>query len=444
MFIQNMTWIDNFLLMRRRNPLSLFAKFDLFSWIFLKKILVSLDTMALERTQYFNSDAIKKFQDLQFFYLLRFACSVIPFWQKKFGVINFLPVLTRGELREAFPLCTAATVFPDSFYKESTSGSTGEPVTFLGDFGMLNRRLSIRRRFLRWINKRPGKVVKIMAKDRRGLESEGILFSCQSPRELEEKRLALYPLISGAPVILEGVTSFLVHLARLVERENIATNIQGIITFGEHVTPPERELLEKVFRTSVFRYYASQEIGAIAQECEYHNGLHINSEWLRVEIVDEENQAVSLGTTGKVLITTFENKVMPFIRYEIGDRARFIRGACRCGRMLPRIEFEGRLKDTIVLPDGRESHFLEIGPAFWKFFDKIQHYQIVQESADSLYFYVVPRDQNFFTRSICQEIESGVLAILGVSMSVKVFTMDKVPYEQRGIKLRSFVSKISS
>lgn len=451
-----MARIENLLLMRRQNPFSLLAKFDLSSQLFFKKILASLDTAILERTQYFNNDAIRAFQDLQFFHLVRFSWNSIPFWKKKINTLNFkdelyhyidpidISPLTRGELREAFPLCTAATMFPEAFYKESTSGSTGEPITFFGDYGMLNKRLAVRRRFLRWINKKPGKVIKIMEKDRRGLESEGILFPCRSPRQLEEKRLSLYPLISATPIILEGVTSFLVHLARLIEAENIFTNIQGIITFGEHVTPPERELLERVFSAPVFRYYASQEIGAIAQECEYHDGLHINTEWLRVEIVDDEGRAVPTRTTGRVLITMFENKVMPFIRYEIGDRAKFIPDACRCGRTLPRIEFEGRLKDTIALPNGRESHFLEIGPAFWKFFDYIQNYQIVQETIDSLYFYVVPRDSNFFTKSICQEIENGVTAILDAPMSVKVFIAEKVPYEQKGIKLRSFVSKIFS
>lgn len=45
----------------------------------------------------------------------------------------------------------------------------------------------------------------------------------------------------------------------------------------------------------------------------------VNSETLFVEILDENNQAVPNGTSGRIVITSFFNKAHPFIRYDLGD-----------------------------------------------------------------------------------------------------------------------------
>jgi phenylacetate-CoA ligase len=81
---------------------------------------------------------------------------------------------------------------------------------------------------------------------------------------------------------------------------------------------------------------------------------HVNSEHALVEIVDEHGRPVSSGKAGRVVITTLENRLMPLIRYDLGDYAILIDELCACGRTLPRIgNILGRTINLFRLPNGQ-------------------------------------------------------------------------------------------
>jgi phenylacetate-coenzyme A ligase PaaK-like adenylate-forming protein len=50
--------------------------------------------------------------------------------------------------------------------------------------------------------------------------------------------------------------------------------------------------------------------------------------------------------------------VQPIVRYDLGDRLRFVPGHCACGSSLPRIEVQGRCDDVLTFTDrsGRAVH----------------------------------------------------------------------------------------
>jgi phenylacetate-coenzyme A ligase PaaK-like adenylate-forming protein len=79
--------------------------------------------------------------------------------------------------------------------------------------------------------------------------------------------------------------------------------------------------------------YGSTE-GFIAWQCPACS-YHINAEHVAVEIVDERGIPVGPGQMGRILITTLENRLMPLVRYEIGDYAIASNDLCSCGRTLP-------------------------------------------------------------------------------------------------------------
>jgi phenylacetate-CoA ligase len=57
---------------------------------------------------------------------------------------------------------------------------------------------------------------------------------------------------------------------------------------------------------------------------------------------------------GRVLFTTLENRLMPLVRYEIGDYAYAAGGRCACARTLPLIgKVLGRGMNLFRLPGGR-------------------------------------------------------------------------------------------
>jgi phenylacetate-coenzyme A ligase PaaK-like adenylate-forming protein len=53
--------------------------------------------------------------------------------------------------------------------------------------------------------------------------------------------------------------------------------------------------------------------------------------------------------------------VQPIIRYDLGDRVRFVLQACDCGSSLPVIEVQGRCDDVLTLADAR-GHAVHLAP----------------------------------------------------------------------------------
>jgi phenylacetate-CoA ligase len=97
----------------------------------------------------------------------------------------------------------------------------------------------------------------------------------------------------------------------------------------------------------------------VANECPAHAGLHISSEHVVVEVVDEKGEKVSDGEYGQLAITDLDNYTMPFIRYINGDNGRLLKGKCTCGRSLPVMDYvSGRSVDIIKGVNGTIAHGL--------------------------------------------------------------------------------------
>ncbi len=108
----------------------------------------------------------------------------------------------------------------------------------------------------------------------------------------------------------------------------------------------------RAFRGSVREHYGSREMGSMAFDCRYQNGLHLQMDRHLIEIV-RDGHPVQPGEIGSLLVTDLDNLSMPIIRYEIGDLARIEYEPCPCGRTTPRIFLEGRLEDAFVTEDGQ-------------------------------------------------------------------------------------------
>jgi phenylacetate-CoA ligase len=94
------------------------------------------------------------------------------------------------------------------------------------------------------------------------------------------------------------------------------------------------------------------EIGHIAGECPLCQLYHVSAEGVLLEILREDGSPTSPGQVGRVVVTSFYNYAMPFIRYETGDFAVAAeRGTCK--RTLPTISrIVGRVTNMFVMPDG--------------------------------------------------------------------------------------------
>ena len=95
-------------------------------------------------------------------------------------------------------------------------------------------------------------------------------------------------------------------------------------------------------------------------------------------------ESVNMQHEGQFLVTSLTNRVMPFIRYEIGDSGRLKEGVCSCGSPFPLMEMEFcRSNDIIVTPGGKRiypSYFIHLLDGV----KGISQYQFVQDQLNRI------------------------------------------------------------
>ncbi|HNT38059.1 MAG TPA: phenylacetate--CoA ligase family protein [Rubrivivax sp.] len=129
--------------------------------------------------------------------------------------------------------------------------------------------------------------------------------------------------------------------------------LSQLMTGGETLGAAQREAIASAFGCPVRNSYGASEFLTIAAECA-HEALHVNADWVILEAVDAGLQPVPEGELSHTtLLTNLANHVQPLLRYDLGDRVRFVPGRCACGSRLPVIEVEGRQDDALHLRGAR-------------------------------------------------------------------------------------------
>ena len=156
------------------------------------------------------------------------------------------------------------------------------------------------------------------------------------------------------PDQLLSMPSHLVMLVRHARGRGLELPAIGEIrTMGEALTQEDRRILGEAFRGKVTDMYACEEAGYLALQCPEHGAMHVMSENVLLEILDEQGRPCPEGVAGRVVITSLNNFLTPLIRYDIGDYAEF-GPPCPCGRGLPVLaHIHGRRRNRVMLPDGR-------------------------------------------------------------------------------------------
>lgn len=145
------------------------------------------------------------------------------------------------------------------------------------------------------------------------------------------------------PDVLNGFVSAIFQLAKFIEQKQLILSFQvkAIFTTSETLLPFHRELIEKVFKCSVYNQYASAEGAPFVTQCSA-GSLHYNTDTGVIEVVETD-----AGT--EMLITSFTTHGTPLIRYKIGDLIKFKTGECCCGSLHPLVEsIDGRQVEFLI------------------------------------------------------------------------------------------------
>jgi phenylacetate-CoA ligase len=155
------------------------------------------------------------------------------------------------------------------------------------------------------------------------------------------------------PTVLAAYPSMAWVLAQQQNNGALRIAPRMVCTGGETLTPALRHTLATTWNADVVDSYGASECFNIAQQCRSGH-LHLNADWVVLEAVDSQGHPVPHGEMGEnCWLTHLANQVQPIIRYELGDRIRFVPEPCACGNALPVIEVQGRSADVLTLKDAQ-------------------------------------------------------------------------------------------
>lgn len=125
--------------------------------------------------------------------------------------------------------------------------------------------------------------------------------------------------------------SYIRYLKRTSDAPKLIDCFKYIELTGEKVFENVKAEIENFFKCAVGNNYGTTETYPIAMLCK-KNHLHIIEDNVYVELIDENgNNIVESGIEGDIVVTSYNNTAMPFIRYRLGDRGMYVEKTADCG-----------------------------------------------------------------------------------------------------------------
>jgi phenylacetate-CoA ligase len=306
-----------------------------------------------------------------------------------------LPVLPKEAVRNRLPDFLAAGADPARTPVGHTGGSTGKPLAFYYDEAKHELMRAGMMRSYMMSGWQPGQKILNFWGARQDTQAGGVFGAGYGDfiaaemtipaHEYDEARLDEWAarIRRYRPVLLQGYASILAELGRHVLARGMVmpASLIGVYSTAEVLGEEQRQLMEAAFGCKVFNQYGSREVPNIACECRLGN-MHVFTDMVWLESLP--------GADGdRLLVTSLTNRLMPFIRYEIGDSGRLREGQCPCGSPFPLMEMGMcRQNDLIRTPAGKRIH-----PSYFNRLlygqTRIEQYQFIQHDPSLIVLQVV-------------------------------------------------------
>ena len=390
--------------------------------------------------------------------LLRAAVRDVPFYRQlaaegkidaEHPRLEQFPILGKGDIRGREERFVSDRYRMARLSMCRTSGSTGEPFKFYRDpreftstyvdlwrgLARLGIRRGDRRVLVKGVDETPG--ASLATRLRRwayGVANQCVVIDAHFLARSEANvRRALGRLRRYRPVYLHGYVSSIDLLAASAERWGVRMDdvgIRAVVTESEKLYDFQRERIGRVFGCRVAENYGSVEFGMIAQPDAAGNLC-----------VNEDHCWVETDGDGAAVLTNLDAYAFPFIRFKNGD-CLTLRAEKRSSLPYREIErVDGRVADTIHLPDGgRLQGFIVMYPVS-KHMRYIQAYQVRQTRPEELEVLVVPLAGESLPETIRAQIVAEMRDIVGDGVSICIREVLEIPLTKRG-KRRFVVSQL--
>jgi phenylacetate-CoA ligase len=281
---------------------------------------------------------------------------------KQINDLKRIPVFTREELKNNIDSLVCQNIERNKHFS-SSSGTTGIPVKYGTDNDgysagiaagyLLNKmagwQFSYRQLHIwgnptsvkRW-NKKTSKL-KSLVFSKRNIDStltntdEGLFQVIQQIKKFR-------------PESIDGYTTAILNIALYIKKYNIdIPKPKIVITTAENLWTQHKQIIEEVLGP-VADFYGCGEINGIAIKPPYHSRYIVFNPHVIVETID-----IFLSGLKEILVTDLDNKLLPMIRYRVGD---FIDEVISPGESdNPAFDsfsmINGRSVDLVNLPNGK-------------------------------------------------------------------------------------------
>jgi phenylacetate-CoA ligase len=393
--------------------------------------------------------------------LVRHVYETIPFYKKKFddaGVkpddiksiedIAKLPFTTKDDLRDTYPYGLLACDKKDIVEIHTSSGTTGTPVLAAYTRNDMEMWSEVMARCLCMAGGTSDDVVQNgygygMFTGGLGVHYGSHKLGCHTiPVSSGNTKRQLMMMRDFKSTILTCTPSYSLYMAEAAKEMGIDfkdLSLKSGIFGAEPWSDNMRKEIEAKLNLKAYDIYGLTEIvgPGVSNECEAHDGLHVNEDHFFPEIIDPKTgEVLPEGEKGELVFTTITREGTPIIRYRTRDITWLWHDDCPCGRTTVKMHrLLGRTDDMLILR-GVNVFPTQIENVLMRIEETEPHYQIVVDRGETHLDEVelhVEVEPSFFTdetkslEKIKAKIASEIKQELGIAVIIKLVEPKSIP-----------------
>lgn len=415
----------------------------------------------LRETQWWPVSQLEELQSDRLRRLIQHAATTVPYYGRVFAEYGIaasqiqsrddlkkLPTLSKDTVRRERNSLIAKTYRLRDLRPESTSGTTGTPLTVF-----MNREAYLYAKAAQWLHHEWAGYThqewlgvlagyNVISMTRRKPPFWATNFAGRqvhfSTRHLKPDYFSAFVdrLRSSRIEFLLGYPSAISLLARHITATGDHVPLRAVFLSSETLYGWEIEAIRAAFGCPVFNYYGQAERAVTATSCGSSLEMHLNME---MSLAEYEGNGAGENRV-RIVGTSLMNYGMPLIRYELHDFTSRCSGPCPCGRQHDRIgPVETLVDDYLVGADGAL-----ISPSLaYLPFQRVRGIissQLVQEEVGRITVNVVVNE--LFTKGEESTLRNELVSAVGAGTEFAMQRMESIPLTANG-KFRFVISRVS-
>lgn len=394
------------------------------------------DTLSEEALTALQSDRLKE--------ILHYAQEHVPYYKNIHGSkISDFPILTKSILRNQSSNLVSDEFDIQALDKHHSSGSSGlQSFTYMSKEHTFYLR-ALQTHWWTWSGYQVGdNLLQFGISQKRTLlkKLKDIFYRCTYVKAFglseTELKTILVKMSKKKRVFIAGYPSVINQLAKTAIKNQVKSNIVGVICFGDKLFDNYYNNMIEAFGSNckIIDTYGCAEglLMACKSDLDYYYTM---SPHVYLEIVDDKGNPVPDGTMGHVLVTSLTNKAMPLIRYKLGDLAIKMEN----NKYPSNRPFKYPLLKKVV---GRETDIVKTTKGITlnihsftgvlEYFQEIKQYKIVQNNLESIEIeYIV--DKNYsFNVGILEEIKNKLYTLTKNCLTINFVEVTEIPSTKSG------------